>query len=56
MAADICVIGPGGIVDRATYQDPREEAAGVEVVIVNGIIVWRAGQPLPGRFPGQFVT
>ena len=56
MAADICVIGPGGIVDRATYETPREEAGGVEVVIVNGVIVWRAGQPVPGRFPGQFVT
>jgi N-acyl-D-amino-acid deacylase len=56
MAADICVIGPGGIVDRATYEAPREEAAGVEVVIVNGVIVWRAGQLVSGRFPGQFVT
>ena len=56
MAADICVIGPGGIVDRATYQAPREEAAGVDMVIVNGAVVWRAGQPVPGRFPGKFVT
>ncbi len=56
MAADICVIGPGGIVDRASYDAPREEAAGVDLVIVNGVIVWRAGQPVPGRSPGQFVT
>ncbi len=56
MAADICVIGPGGIVDRATYDRPREEAAGMDVVIVNGVIVWRDGRPVPGRFPGQFVT
>ncbi len=56
MAADICIIGPGGIVDRATYQAPREEAAGVNVVIVNGVIVWQDGQSVPGRFPGQFVT
>ena len=56
MAADICVIGPGGIVDRATYRAPRAEAAGVNVVLVNGVIVWRDGRPVTGRFQGQFVN
>lgn len=56
MAADICVIGPSGIVDRAIYRAPEAEAAGVNVVLVNGVIVWRDGRPVTGRFPGQFVN
>jgi N-acyl-D-amino-acid deacylase len=56
MAADICVIGPGGIVDRAIYRAPQAEAAGVNVVLVNGVIVWQDGRPVTGRFPGQFVN
>jgi N-acyl-D-amino-acid deacylase len=55
MVADICVIGPGGIVDRAIYGAPQAEAAGVDVVIVNGVTVWRDGRPVTGQFPGQFV-
>jgi N-acyl-D-amino-acid deacylase len=56
MAADLCVIGPGGIVDRAIYGAPQAKATGVEVVIVNGVIVCRDGRPVTGRFPGQFVS
>jgi N-acyl-D-amino-acid deacylase len=56
MAADICVIGPGGIAGRASYAAPREEAAGVDLVIVNGVITWRDGQPATTRFPGQLVS
>jgi N-acyl-D-amino-acid deacylase len=56
MAADICVIGPGGMTARASYDEPRLAAAGVHLVIVNGVIAWRDGQPLTSRFPGQFVS
>jgi N-acyl-D-amino-acid deacylase len=56
MAADICVIGPGGITSRAGYDDPRQQAAGVDLVIVNGVIAWRDGQPVTTRFPGQLVS
>lgn len=56
MAADFCVIGPGGIADRAIYGAPQARAAGVDVVIVNGVIVWHDGRPVTGRFPGQFVS
>jgi N-acyl-D-amino-acid deacylase len=55
MAADICVIGPDGITERATYDAPQVQATGVEIVIVNGVVVWRDGQPHGERFPGQFV-
>jgi N-acyl-D-amino-acid deacylase len=56
MAADICVIGPGGITDRAIYGAPQVQAAGVDLVIVNGVITWRDGEPLTDRFPGQLVS
>jgi N-acyl-D-amino-acid deacylase len=56
LAADICVIGPGGLTSRATYDAPRAQAAGADLVIVNGVIVFRDGRPLTGRFPGQVVS
>jgi N-acyl-D-amino-acid deacylase len=56
MAADICVIGPAGIADRATYRAPRAEATGVDLVIVNGTVAWRHGQPVRARLAGQFVS
>jgi N-acyl-D-amino-acid deacylase len=56
LAADICVIGPGGLAARATYDAPREPAAGVDLVIVNGAVTWRGGRPVSGAFPGQLVS
>ncbi|MHB1430576.1 MAG: N-acyl-D-amino-acid deacylase family protein [Streptosporangiaceae bacterium] len=55
MAADICVIGPGGLVARASYEHPAEHAAGVDLVLVNGGIVWRGGQPAAAT-PGRLVS
>ena len=56
MAADVCVIGPRGTTSRATYGAPQEKATGVDLVIVNGVITWRDGQPVTTGFPGQFVN
>jgi N-acyl-D-amino-acid deacylase len=56
MAADICVIGPGGLTARASYGAPRELAAGVDLVLVNGTVAWRDGQPVTTAFPGQLVS
>ena len=56
LAADICVIGPGGLTSHATYDAPLAQATGADLVIVNGVIVFRDGQPRPGRFPGQLVS
>ena len=55
LAADICVIGPGGLVARASYERPAELAVGVDLVIVNGGIVWRGGRPTGAR-PGLLVS
>jgi N-acyl-D-amino-acid deacylase len=56
LAADICVVSPGGLTARSTYDAPRQLAAGVDLVLVNGMIVWRDGQPQTARFPGRLVS
>jgi N-acyl-D-amino-acid deacylase len=56
MAADICVIGPNGLTAHATYEAPREKATGIDLVIVNGVIVWHDGQPVTARRPGQVIS
>ena len=54
--ADVCVIGPRGTTSRAIYGAPQEKATGVDLVIVNGVITWRDGQPVTTGFPGQLVN
>jgi N-acyl-D-amino-acid deacylase len=56
MAADICVIGPGGLTAHATYDAPRATATGVDLVIVNGVVTWRDGQAVATGSPGQLVS
>jgi N-acyl-D-amino-acid deacylase len=56
MAADICVIGPAGLTAHATYDAPRELATGVDLVLVNGTVVWRHGRPVTGQAPGRLVS
>jgi N-acyl-D-amino-acid deacylase len=53
-AADIVLIDPATVTDRATYENPREPALGVEHVIVNGVHVLSGGELTPaGRTAGQ---
>src|SRR5262249_42858656 len=52
LAADVVVFDPDTIADRATFDDGKALAAGVEHVLVNGELVLHAGQrtrALPGR-------
>ena len=56
LAADVCVIEPGGITAQASYDAPRRLATGVGLVLVNGVITWRDGQPQTARFPGRLVS
>jgi N-acyl-D-amino-acid deacylase len=52
MAADVVVFDPTEVGDRATYDDPRRLAVGMEHVLVNGEFVLEGGQrtpALPGR-------
>ncbi|MEO5814018.1 MAG: D-aminoacylase [Gemmatimonadaceae bacterium] len=52
MFADIVVFDPATVIDRATYERPHQLATGIDVVLVNGVAVWRDGaatNALPGR-------
>jgi N-acyl-D-amino-acid deacylase len=42
--ADIVIFDPNKIIDRATYQEPRNSPEGIEYVIVNGTISIRNGK------------
>jgi N-acyl-D-amino-acid deacylase len=55
MAADLCIVGPGGLADHATDDHPRRPATGVDHVLVNGEPVWTDGAPTSSR-PGQVVN
>lgn len=50
--ADIVVFDPGMIADRTTADDPRQYPAGVEYVVVNGVVVLTPRGPTGSR-PGH---
>ncbi|HKK07478.1 MAG TPA: amidohydrolase family protein [Gemmatimonadota bacterium] len=51
MDADITVFDPATVVDRSTYEDPTEPAAGIPYVIVGGQLVVDGGELTEAR-PG----
>lgn len=50
--ADITILDPTAIIDRASFETPKKPAAGIETVLVNGRVVWRDGAPT-GTRPGR---
>jgi dihydroorotase/N-acyl-D-amino-acid deacylase len=52
MMADVVAFDPARIRDRATYEQPRQYAEGVEHVVVNGRLVLEAGR-MTGERPGR---
>lgn len=55
LAADLVLVDPDTVTDRADYAQPRSLASGVDDVLVNGVAVLRHGQ-LTGRLAGQPLT
>src|SRR5690606_34802211 len=54
--ADLVVFDPATIIDRATYDDPKQFSAGVDMVFVNGRKSWETGATVAdraGRLVGQ---
>jgi N-acyl-D-amino-acid deacylase len=50
--ADITLFDPDTVIDRATYENPRQFPSGIEWVIVNGEVVVENGKHTrakPGR-------
>jgi N-acyl-D-amino-acid deacylase len=50
--ADITVFDPATIIDRASFEAPTTPAAGIHLVLVNGVAVWRDGA-VTGARPGR---
>lgn len=50
--ADLTLFDPETVLDRATFTDPKQPAAGIDSVYVNGQPVWREGGATGAR-PGQ---
>ena len=53
--ADIVIFDPDTVADRATWDAPRLEPAGIDRVIVNGVTVAADGVPT-GALPGRVLT
>jgi len=53
--ADLTIFDAATIKDRATFESPKQAAAGVDHVIVGGQIVWRNGQ-WTGAKPGRVLA
>ena len=51
-AADLVLFDPRTVKDRATFEDPKQPAAGINTVWVNGQAVWRDGKSTGAR-PGH---
>ena len=50
--ADLVLFDSNTVIDKATFENPTRQSAGIEMVMVNGRIVWQGGQSTeirPGR-------
>lgn len=52
--ADVTIFDPARVIDRATFEQPRQYATGIEYVIVNGTVVIDRGRHTHAR-PGQIL-
>jgi N-acyl-D-aspartate/D-glutamate deacylase len=46
---DLVVFDPAHIIDRATYESPREPSDGIAMVLVNGALSFKAGAAVGAR-------
>jgi N-acyl-D-amino-acid deacylase len=53
--ADLVLFDPATVLDRATYDDPEEPAAGIDRVLVNGAVTYDKGAMTENR-PGRFLA
>jgi N-acyl-D-amino-acid deacylase len=47
---------PETVIDRATFENPKQESAGIEEVWANGVSTFVAGKGATGEKPGRLVT
>jgi N-acyl-D-amino-acid deacylase len=54
--ADLVLFDPDTVIDRATFENPKQESAGIEEVWANGVSTFVAGKGATGEKPGRLVT
>jgi N-acyl-D-amino-acid deacylase len=54
MFADVVIFDPNTIIDRATYEQPKQISTGMRYVWVNGTLVWQNGRHT-GAKPGRII-
>jgi N-acyl-D-amino-acid deacylase len=53
--ADLVLFDPARVIDTATFEEPKQEALGIEEVWTNGRPVFRAGHGMTGETPGRLI-
>ncbi len=51
--ADLTIFDPARVIDRATYAEPALPSAGMQYVLVNGVLVVSEGKLVDGVAPGR---
>ncbi len=51
--ADLSIFDPNTVIDKATFENPRQYSVGFRYVLVGGIFIVRDGKLQPGVYPGQ---
>jgi N-acyl-D-aspartate/D-glutamate deacylase len=51
--ADLSIFDPNTVIDKATFENPRQSSEGFRYVLVGGTFVVRDGKFQPGGHPGQ---
>jgi N-acyl-D-amino-acid deacylase len=52
--ADLVLFAPHSVIDRATFEQPKQAAAGIELVMVNGNVTYADGAAT-GAAPGRML-
>jgi N-acyl-D-aspartate/D-glutamate deacylase len=55
MDADVVVFNPETILDMGTYEDPAKPSAGIDHVLVNGVVTLREGKFVEGATGGRAI-
>ncbi|GGC30395.1 D-aminoacylase [Siccirubricoccus deserti] len=53
--ADLVLFDPHRIIDRATFEDPKQPSEGIEEVWTNGVSTYRGASGLTGEAPGRLI-